>query len=147
MSVSDRTDPYLDFRFVVEIDSIIAGGFTEVSGLERELETEEYEEGGVNTHTHSFKSRFSYPNLVLRRGLTDSDTLWQWLQRSEERAVERKTVLLFLLDSTGEPSWGWSFSRAYPVKWTGPEFQADSGDVAIESLELTHAGIGKVEGV
>ena len=147
MSVGNRTNPYLDFRFVVEIDSVIAGGFTEVTGLERELETEEYDEGGVNTHTHSLEAGFTHPNLVLRRGLTDSDTLWQWLKQSDEEAVERKTVLLFLLNSTGKPSWGWSFSRAYPVKWTGPEFRADSGDVAIESLELTHTGISKVEGV
>lgn len=147
MSVGNRTDPYLDFRFVVEVDSVIAGGFTEVTGLERELQTEEYEEGGVNTHTHTLKSGFTYPNLVLRRGLTDSDTLWRWLQQSEKGAVERKTVLLYLHDSRGEPSWGWSFNRAFPVKWTGPEFRSDSGDVAIEELELTHTGISKIEGV
>lgn len=147
MSLGDRNDPYLDFRFVVEIDSLIAGGFSEVTGVERELETETYDEGGVNTHTHTLKSGFTYPNLVLRRGLTDSDTLWGWLQKSEEQAVERKTVLLFLLDSTGKESWGWMFSGAYPVKWTGPEFRAEQGDVAIESLELAHTGISKVEGL
>ncbi len=147
MSAGERTDPYLDFRFVVEVESLIAGGFSEVSGLERELQTEEYEEGGVNTHTHTLRSRVSYPNLVLRRGLTDSATLWQWLQRSAEGPVERKTVLLFLLGSTGEPSVGWAFSDAYPVKWTGPEFRAESASVAIESLELTHTGISKLEGL
>ena len=147
MSLGERSNPYLNVRFLVEIDSVIAGGFTEVSGLERELETEEYDEGGVNTHTHSLQSGFTYPNLVLRRGLTDSETLWDWLQRAADGAVERKTVLLFLLDSTGEQSRGWAFRDAYPVKWTGPEFRSDGGDVAVESLELTHAGIDTVEGL
>lgn len=146
MSASGRTDPYLDFRFVVEIESLIAGGFSEVTGLERELQTEEYDEGGVNTHTHSLRSGVTHPNLVLRRGLTDSATLWEWLERSAEGPVDRKTVVLFLLDSRGEPSVGWAFSDAYPVKWSGPEFRAESGSVAIESLELTHTGLSRLGG-
>lgn len=144
MSTGERRDPYLDFRFLVEMDSLVVAGFTEVSGLEVEMETEEYQEGGVNTHAHKLPDRFGYPNLVLRRGLTDSQLLWRWIQAGVDGRVERRNGTVFLLDSTGDVSWGWGFRDAYPVKWTGPELQADRGAVAVESLELVHNGISKV---
>jgi hypothetical protein len=35
MAVGDRKkDPYLSFRFLVEIQGLIVGGFSEVSGLQ-----------------------------------------------------------------------------------------------------------------
>ena len=147
MSVGGRGRPYLNFRFVVEIDSLVSGGFTEVSGLEREIETEEYDEGGVNTHTHTLRTGVTAPNLVLRRGLTDANTLWNWLQQVADGDVERKTVLVFLQDTTGQPARGWAFSEAYPVRWAGPEFTAENGDVALETLELTHTGISAIGGL
>lgn len=147
MSAGDRTRPYLDFRFVVEVDSLVAGGFTEVSGLEREIETEEYDEGGVNDHTHTLRSGVTSPNLVLRRGVTDADTLWDWLRQVAEGDIERKTVLVFLQDTTGQTAKGWAFREAYPVRWAGPEFAAERGEVAIETLELTHTGISTVDGL
>jgi phage tail-like protein len=147
MSAGGRPRPYLNFRFVVEVDSLVAGGFTEVSGLEREIETEEYDEGGVNTHTHTLRAGVTAPNLVLRRGLTDADTLWDWLRQVADGDVERKTVLVFLQDATGQATRGWAFRDAYPVRWAGPELAAENGAVAIETLELTHTGVSTVDGV
>lgn len=42
----ERKDPYRGFRFRVEIEGIIAGGFSEVSGLQVETQVEEHREGG-----------------------------------------------------------------------------------------------------
>lgn len=144
MSVSSRRDPYLGYRFLVEIDSLIVAGFSEVTGLEMEMEMEEYQEGGVNTHSHKLPKRTGYANLTLRRGLTDSQALWRWIQDAVNGKVERRSGRIFLLDSNGRPSWGWGFRDAYPVKWTGPEFRADQSSVAVESLDLAHNGISKV---
>lgn len=147
MSNSSRTDPYLDARFLVEIDSLVVAGFSEVSGLEVELETEEYEEGGINTHTHSLPKRFGYPNLVFERGMTDSRTLWQWVEDALNGRIERKSGRVFLQDSLGESTWGWEFHEAYPVRWSGPELRADQASVAVETLELTHNGLVTMEGL
>lgn len=142
-----RTDPYASFRFTVEIDSLIVGGFTEVSGLEREVETEEYNEGGVNGYTHSLPDRTSYPNLTLKRGLTDSDVFLDWLQQNGYTGVDRRSGRILLLDESRTAVWGWAFRDAYPVKWTGPDLRGDQGEVAIESVELTHRGLTMVEGL
>lgn len=152
MSASDRTDPYLDYRFLVEIDSLIVGGFTEVSGLEVSMEAESYEEGGVNAYTHQLPTRFEYENVELKRGLTDDPQLWQWMKRATNdpptpEGLRRKTVRIFLQDTTGTESVGWECREALPVRWAGPELAADSGSVAIETLELAHHGLSTVQGM
>lgn len=145
--MSQRTDPYRNYRFTVEIDSLIVGGFSEVNGLEREVETEDYNEGGVDGFTHSFPDRMTNPNLTLKRGLTDSDTFWNWIQQVKYGVIERKNGRVLVMDSQDREAWGWEFIGAYPVKWTGPELRADQGSVAFETVELTHRGLSKVEGL
>lgn len=145
--MSERTDPYTNFRFTVEIDSLIVGGFSEVSGLERELQTEDYEEGGVDGYTHSFPDRMTHPNITLKRGLTDSDVFWNWIEMVKYGQIQRRNGRIIVMDSLGREVWGWEFRGAYPVKWSGPEFTADQGRVAFESVELTHKGLSKVAGL
>jgi len=143
MAVAERKDPYLSFRFLVELQSLIVGGFSEVSGLQAETEIEEIREGGVNDYVHKLPKITKYSNITLKKGITDCDTLWKWHQDVVNGKVERKTVFVVLMDSEGNEKWRWSFERAYPVKWQGPDLKADSSAVAVETLELAHNGIKK----
>ncbi len=145
MTLAARNDPFLAFRFVVEVDGIVVAGFSEVTGLELEVETEAYQEGGVNTHTHTLPVRVGYPNLTLRRGLTDASQLYEWTHAALNGQFVRKSGRIFVFDDAYVPTWGWTFYDAYPVKWTGPELQASESAVAMESLELAHAGLEKIQ--
>jgi hypothetical protein len=40
------------FRFIVEINGVQGGGFSEVAGLEAQTEFDEHREGGVNHYLH-----------------------------------------------------------------------------------------------
>lgn len=142
MSASTRY-PYMSFRFLVEIQGLIVGGFSEITGLQAETEVENIEEGGVNDHVHTFPKKTKYPNITLRRGITDSDALWKWHQDTVNGKKSRKSGFIILLDSEGNEKWRWHFIEAYPVKWSGPELKADSSTVAVESLELAHNGLKK----
>ena len=139
----ERIDPYHGFRFRVEIDGLIVAGFSEVGGLNIETQIEEIREGGVNEYTHKLPKETKYPNVVLKRGLTDSDTLWQWYRNVATGKIERKTVHVILLDSLGEDTWRWSFEHSYPIKWLGSELKADSNAAMIETIELVHKGFNK----
>jgi phage tail-like protein len=143
MNIAGRNDPYLSFRFNVEIEGLFVGAFSEVSGLQIEVETEEYKEGGVNDYVHKFPKMAKYQNLVLKKGITNSNDLWEWHQDVVKGIVKRRRVSIVLLDSTGNEKWRWGFEEAYPVKWTGPDLKADTNAVAVESLELCHNGIKK----
>ena len=138
-----KADPYLSFRFLVEIQGLVVGGFSEASGLTAETEFDEQREGGVNEFVHKLPKLTKYPNLTLKRGLTDSEVLWKWHRDVTMGKVQRTTIHLVLLNSEGNETWRWSFENAYPVKWIGPELKADGSAVALESLEIAHHGFNK----
>jgi phage tail-like protein len=136
-----RRDPLLAFNFQVEIEGIVTAGFSECSGLQAEIETLPYSEGGVNEFEHQFWGRSKYPRLVLKRGLTQIDGLWDWYQDVAQGTVQRKNGTIYLLDPQHQQSLAWHFMQALPVKWAGPELRADSATVAFESVELVHRGL------
>jgi phage tail-like protein len=143
MAVGRREDPYLTSRFHVEIDSLKVAGFSDVTGLQVETETEEYREGGVNDYVHKLPKVSKQSNITLKRGMTGSDFLWKWHRDVVNGKIERKQVRIILQDSQGNEKWHWVCADAYPVKWVGPEFKADGNTVAVESLELIHNGVSK----
>ena len=142
--VGARNDPYLSFNFFVEIEGLIVGGFSEVGGLQVETQVHDYQEGGQNEYVHRLPGPARHPsNLILKRGLTDIETLWSWHQDVIAGKIERRNGTVYLLDRTGAPAMWWDFKEAYPVKWSGPELRADSGAVAVETIELVHRGLSK----
>jgi phage tail-like protein len=139
-----RLDPYMSFNFLVEVEGLLTGGFMDVSGLESEIQVEQYREGGLNHYVHHLPTRVEYPRLVLSRGLTDIDSLWSWYQDAAKGNVRRKNGTIMLLDRQHLPAMWWNFKDAYPVKWVGPQFSAGSAtEVAVERIELVHKGIDK----
>lgn len=139
-----RNDPYAACNFLVEIEGLIAGGFTEVSGLQVETAVQDYQEGGQNEYIHKLPGPARYPsNLTLKRGLTDIETFWSWHQDVIAGTIERKNGTIYLLDRQGLPAMWWDFKEAYPVKWSGPDLRAENSAVAVETVELVHRGISK----
>lgn len=139
-----RYDPYMAFNFVVEIEGLLVGGFSEVTGLESEVQVQEYQEGGLNGYVHKLPGPAKQPNLVLTHGLTDVGTLWNWYHNVTQGIIKRKSGTLMLLDRQRIPVMWWDFLNAYPVKWVGPKFTASSStEVAVEQVELAHQGLTK----
>lgn len=142
------TDPYGTFNFLIEVEGLVIGGFTECSGLQVENELFEYREGGLNEYMHCFVGPVKYMPIVLKRGITSSEGLWQWhqdvIKHGITRALERRNGTIYLLGPHKNPAKAWNFMQAFPYKWTGPELRADSSDVAFESVELAHQGLNQV---
>jgi phage tail-like protein len=143
MSTAAQADPITAFKFLIELDGLVVGGFSEVTGISAEIEAEEYREGGVNEYIHKLPKITKYPNIILKRGLTDSDLLWKWHRETVAGKIKRKNGSIILLNYAGNEKWRWNFFQAYPVKWNGPDLKADTGAVAVEILELAHNGITK----
>jgi phage tail-like protein len=142
MATGDRNDPYMAFNFWVQLGGLVAGGFSEVSGLQAEIEVESYREGGLNWFVHRLAGPVrASPNLVLKRGLIDVDLLWPWYASVALGKIVPQNGTILLLDSERQPVKGWTFFLAYPVKWIGPQLRAASSTVAVETLELVHHGL------
>lgn len=138
-----RVDPYQSCNFFVEIEGLLVGGFNSVSGLAIEVEAHEYREGGQNEFVHRFAGAVKHPPLVLRHGMSPLDGLWGWHQDVASGDIKRRNGTIYLLNATQVPVLWWNFREAIPLKWTGPELQADKGAVAFESVELAHRGLSR----
>ncbi len=135
-----RADPYLGYNFLVELQGLIVGGFTEVSGLDLSTEIEERRQGGDNARSYKLPKGSSYANLQLIRGLSDLDMLWGWYQDVVAGKIQRRNGTIYLLDAASQPAMWWNFRRAYPISWTGPRFDAGSTTVLTASVTLVHDG-------
>lgn len=143
--MSRGNDPLPGYRFEVglKINGAEVAAFSEVSGLQCEIETEDYREGGVNDYVHKLPKTVKYQNVVLKRGFTESKVLWDWYQKTTQGKINRQSVNVVLMDMEENSKWTWTVENAYPVKWSGPDFKSDSNGIAVETLELAHQGITK----
>jgi len=140
-------DPPFVGKFVLTLDGHEIGSFTEVSGLAVQIDVEEVPEGGQNGFTHRLLGRMKWPNLVFKRGLTDTDKLFEWLLESSGEGFAGKGNMIKTRDgeisvrnAKGEPFRAWKFIGAKPVRWTGPKLAASGRELAVEELEVCHCG-------
>ena len=135
--------PHGKFNYKVEIDGLEAGGFSEVTGFDASIDVIEYREGDMTQTPIKIPGLKKYGNITLKQGL-DSMVLYEWMTAGLEGDVERKTLTITLLDIAGSPAASWQIINAWPVKYTAPDFNATSSEVAIESLEIAHEGMTRV---
>jgi phage tail-like protein len=140
--MAKRQDPFRGFRYLVEMEGLVSGGFLRVKGLSREVRVESYREGGVNEYEHKLASNVTYPNLVLERGLA-LDDLWKWAQSAVDGRVQRRNLWIRLQDEANDKAWAWEVEQAIPVKWAASDLDATSPQVVMETLELAHHGLRK----
>lgn len=137
--------PHLNAHFRLAIQGLTEVDFSKCSGLAGEVGVEEYVEGGENRFAHRLPTRGSFPNLVLSQGAGPGLGLWDWWTEylATGRVVPRdgQVHLLAWVEGALVPARAWEFRRGYPVKMTGPELDAQSPAVAIETLEIAHHGL------
>jgi phage tail-like protein len=133
--------------FLFEVDGVQIGVFREVRGLRVDIAYEEIREGGQNGFVRKVPGRMSWPNVVLRRGLTQSDALFTWLSNTsgagfaaKGNKVVRTSGAVTALDSTGTRLRSWELTDVFPVRWTGPDFATGRNDPLEEELEIAHHG-------
>ena len=136
--------PHGKFRYKVEIDGLDAGGFSEVSGFDVSIDVMEYREGDMVQTPMKMPGLKKYSNITLRQGLADSMVLYDWIILGVDAAPERKTITITLLDEEEAPAASWQVINAWPMRYTAPDFNATSSEVAIETLEIAHEGMIRV---
>jgi phage tail-like protein len=131
-----RQDPYRNFRFLIEIESITQAGFNDCSGFGSTTDPIEYREGGELSHTRKLPGQTKFNNVVLKWGITDNHELCDWYTQIVKGQVVRKNGSIILQDTEGAEKIRWNFFDAWPTKYSAPELTAKGNDVAIETLEL-----------
>lgn len=135
-------DIYRAYNFVLKIQGQDAGYFTEVSGLNVDIETIEYREGGAGPAVRKLPGRVKYGDVTLKWGLTGSTELTDWLQKIAQGDVERRDISVVLRKPNGiDEATRWNLRNAWPCGWRGAALDASSNEVAIETMVITHEGL------
>jgi phage tail-like protein len=139
--------PAIASNFVLELDGCPIGMFGSVQGLTMSVAVETYVEGGVTGFVHKFPGQMQWPNLVFSRGLTDTNNLFAWMNKSaghgfqaEGGKLERSNGSVVLFDLAGKELRRYSFEGAFPVRWSGPALDVNTGTPLSEELEIAHLG-------
>lgn len=157
-------DPFCAFRFRLSLGNIEVAGFSECTGLELETRVFEYREGGRNGSSLKFPEATAAKNVVLKQGISLSWELYDWyvdisegrFQHGNQRPSAHeppnhaadnaqqdsaRKISIAIIDDAGEVTKEWRLKRAFPIKWTGPDFKATDSSVAFETIELAHEGL------
>ena len=134
-------------RFLFELDGVEIGIFREISGLQVTVGVQEFREGGQNGFSHRVPGRMTWPNVIFKRGITQSNALFDWLNKSSgegfaagSNKLTRSTGAVTAIDQAGTRLRAWEFIDVFPVRWKGPDFSVTSRDPLEEELEITHHG-------
>lgn len=140
------------FRFQVLIDNEPVIWCSEVSGFDATFDTVEYR-AGDDTHItpQKFPGLLKYGNITLKRGiLLDSGTanndFYTYIQDLEDGSTTEKipTITINLMDDDGSSVLAtWVVSNAWVCKYTGPDLNGNSSEVAMETIEIAHEGISR----
>lgn len=92
------------------------------------------------------ENRQQFETVVLRRALTRSTELYEWRRRIVGGDDDRRDITIHQLESPdGAIANSWRLVDAWPCRWSGPSFNALSGELAIEELELAFADLIWIE--
>ncbi len=136
-----RIDPYVAFNYLIEIAGIKAGGFSEVSGLDMEVQSIDYRNGDEVFIPRKLPGLKRTSNITLKRGIIGELDVYQWVLAGARGAVSRRDGAIILRDEQRREVMRWKFTRAWASKYIGPTLQGDSNTVAIEAIEICHEGL------
>ena len=136
------TYPLPKFHFIVDWGGTRIG-FTEVTGLDMQVEAIEYREGNSPQYSKiKMPGMHKFSNITLKRGTFNGDKeFYQWINTVSLNTVERRNLTISLLNENHEPVLTWKVINAFPVKVQASDLKADGNEVAIETLELAHEGL------
>jgi phage tail-like protein len=133
------------YNYLVQIGTETVA-FSEVSGLSIGYETTTYKESPgasdekpVGPRVMNMPAQATATDITLKKGLVPAKSkpvLFDWIAKIQNNQVEKKDILVSLRDEAGTAVITWEVSNAFPTKLDAPTFDANSNDVAIESMEL-----------
>jgi len=118
-------------------------GFSEISGLNLETQAIEYRDGASPEYSVvKMPGIPKFGNITMKRGIVKGDNqLYDWLKTTSLNKVERRDLIINLLDENHSPVVTWKAKNCFPVKLEGPGLKATGNEVAIESCEIAHEGL------
>ncbi len=148
-------DPYLNFKYSVEIGGFSRTGFRNIDGLKQSLEEILYREGGENETAHKIPGQTTYDDVTFERGQSSDTDFTDWLEQifdvdrvdgaQGDVAGWRKTIVIYLHNKAGVAVVKWTLKKCWPSELAWGTLDAMANDVMIETLVVKTEGIKAVK--
>jgi phage tail-like protein len=144
-------------NFIVSVTDLTdaTAAFSQVTGLDATVDVIEFRQGNANSLAPvKIPGLVKHGNVTLRFGYTLDSGFKKWLMEcvSDQRGkLPRHNLSIELVDirenpitqiqtqaGTGSGSRVWILSNAWVTKYTAPELDAKTSDVAIEAVEIAY---------
>jgi phage tail-like protein len=143
-SAEGSTWPMPKFRFEVNFgDGDQNVSFQEISGLEAETQVIEYRASNSPQFSAiKMPGIAKYGNVTMKKGVFAKDNnFWKWYDEIQMNTIKRQTVIIKLLDESGQRTMTWTLNNAWPTKITGTDLKSDGNEVAVDTIEIAHEGL------
>jgi phage tail-like protein len=135
-------DPFVNFNFLIETGGVLAAGFSEVTGMNAEVQAVEYREGrDPNSNTRKLPGLSKYGNVTLKKGVAIDQDFFRWFKSGVDGDLIRLDISILLLDEQRQEKVRYNLLNAWPVKFVAPDLKAAANEIAIQSLEIAHEGL------
>jgi phage tail-like protein len=136
-----RDDPYPSHNFQLIVNGIsdgkaVSGAFTEITNLEVSIDPIEYRNGIEATTPRKIAGPTKYGTLECKRGVTGDTEFWKWIKDALNGNIVRADGAIVLKDAQQTEVMRWKFSRGWPCKYTGPSFNANTGEIGLEGVSI-----------
>ena len=117
--------------------------FTEISGLEIYIDVVSMRNGNLPENSElKIPGITKFAEIVLKRNIAQGDhQFFDWIRTNSFGTVERRDVVIRLLDYQHQPVMMWRVRNAFPSKYIGPVLLSGDSNLATESLVLSHDGL------
>ncbi len=139
--------PFTTFNFNVRVllddtkAPLCEAAFSECGGLEVTTSVKTIREGGNNNQPIHLSGPVSYGTLALKRGMTQTFDLWDWVDRvtrDGERHLRATCEVEMLAADRSSPQATFILTGCLPSSLKAPPLSAQDGIVAIEELEILY---------
>ena len=146
--------PLTKMNFLVSVPDLAGAmaAFSEVTGIESTVDVIEFRQG--NAHSLApvkIPGLVKHGNITLKMGYTIGNGFKKWIEdcvSSTRGEMPRKEITIELLDiRDGSPSTAytttqgnvlWMLKDAWVCKYSGPDLNASTSEVAIETVEIAY---------
>jgi phage tail-like protein len=124
------------------------GAFRKVTGLESTMDITVHHAVDANGRPYVRKvpGQQKVTEITLERGIDNENAIYMWHEAVKQKGPDevRCDAQLSLLDYTGDSIVTINIHQAWPCSYKATEWDASTGNIAIESVVLAHEGFERV---
>lgn len=123
--------------FEVTLDNGITGMFSDVSGLNIEIEVVDNTLTSRDTVNRKRPGTTKYGEITLKRTLSPDKKFWEWAKSIRDGKSDFRTDGAIMLYDIAQTMIGnWKFTNAWPSKWSASDLDVGTDDLMQEEIVL-----------